>query len=271
MWFATIWLYLLPTSNNYTLLQSADFWLGLFYVCFPLNFILYGWNDIVDYETDQLNPRKDSFWFGAKASKIQLNNLWKAILIVQLICIPVLVYHSGYKILLIILCFLLVNYLYNKPVNGLRSRPPLELLCQIGYLLIVPFSIIINQTENLSFAAYTYLFLFCVQSHLIGEVMDYEPDKKSCRKTTATEIGIFKTKLIIIAVVLIEIMLLLFCFDDFYLSIVLVLGLSWLILDLFLINKTKIYTLKEMKLFAIGSNILGFGTIFYVWWSACLL
>lgn len=226
---------------------------------------------MVDYKTDQLNPRKDSFWFGAKASKNQLKNLWKAILIVQIITVPILVYYADIKILLIILCFLLVNYLYNKPVNGLRSKPPLELLCQIGYLLIVPFSIIVNQTENLSFAAYSYLFLFCVQSHLIGEVMDIRPDKKANRKTTATAIGIFKTKLVIVSIVLAEVLLLFFCFDAFYFAIVLLFGLLWLLLDLFLINKTKIYTLKEMKFFALGSNLLGFVTIVYVWWSGCLL
>lgn len=233
--------------------------------------MLYGWNDIVDFETDQLNPRKDSFWFGARASKIQLKNLWKAIVAVQLICIPILIYFTSYKILLIILCFLGINYLYNKPHNGLRSKPPLELICQIGYLLIVPFSIIVNQTENLSFAAYIYLFLFCVQSHLIGEVMDVEPDKKANRKTTATQIGIFKTKIIIIFVVSLEVLLLLFYFDAFYFSIVLIVGLLWLFLDLFYINKTKTYSLKEMKFFALGSNIMVFVTIVYVWYSGCLV
>lgn len=88
--------------------------------------------------------------------------------------------------------------------------------------------------------------------------MDYKPDKKSSRKTTATEIWIFKTKLTIIAVVLAEIMLLILCFNDFYLSIVLVFGLCWLILDLFLINKTKIYTLKEMKFLQLAVTFWGF-------------
>ena len=56
LWFATIWLYLLPTSRSLELLESPAFWFGLLYVCFPINFLVYGWNDVVDHETDALNP-----------------------------------------------------------------------------------------------------------------------------------------------------------------------------------------------------------------------
>ena len=61
LWFATIWLYLLPTSQMDGIWTSIPFWIGLVYVTFPLNFLVYGWNDMVDIETDALNPRKDSF------------------------------------------------------------------------------------------------------------------------------------------------------------------------------------------------------------------
>lgn len=270
LWFATIWLYVLPTSSDYFILQTASFWIGFFYVCFPLNLMVYGWNDIVDYETDKLNPRKDSFWFGAKASKEQLKHLWKPILITQLVYLPLLIYFSDFRILGIVFCFLIINYLYNKPVNGLRSKPPFELLCQIGYLLIVPLSIFLNHTQNLSWAAYAYLFMFSVQSHLIGEVMDYMPDKKSNRKTTATVIGIYRTKLLIILLVFFEILILTYYFEAKYLALVLMAGFVWLLIDLFVIYKAQNYNLKEMKLFAIGSNLLGAFTIIYVWWTACL-
>lgn len=74
---------------------SIPFWLGVFYITFPLNFLVYGWNDMVDYETDKLNPRKDSFWFGARGTKEQLANLWKPMLIVQILVSPFLLYYVG--------------------------------------------------------------------------------------------------------------------------------------------------------------------------------
>ncbi len=270
LWFATIWLYLLPTSQNENLLYNFTFWYGIFYVCFPLNFLVYGWNDMVDYDTDKLNPRKDSFWFGARGSKEQLQGLWKPIMCIHLLTIPYILYSADWKIVLVFTAFFLINWLYNLPKNGLRSKPPLELLCQIGYLLVVPFSILLNNTVQLPWQTYLYLFLFSIQSHLIGEVMDIIPDKKSGRKTTATILGQVRTKLLIIVVVLLEIFVVITQFKEYYFGAFLGFALIWLLLDLYLIFKNKHYTLEQMKLFALASNVVATITILYVWLSGCL-
>ncbi len=271
LWFATVWLYLLPTSQQSEIWYSPIFWLGLIYVCFPLNLLVYGWNDSVDYDTDQLNIRKDSFWFGAKGTQKQLQNLWKPILVTQLLFYPLLIWFGGWQMIPLLFGMLLVNYLYNLPEKGLRGKPPLELLCQVGYLLIAPLSIYLNQVDHLPFATYLYLFLFAVQSHIMGEVMDIEPDRKSNRKTTATVLGTAKTKMIIMLLVLIEVILLLFYFNDKFFAGFLGLGLVWLLIDLLIIFKTKKYTLGQMKLFAFGSNALAVISMVYVWISGCLL
>ncbi len=271
LWFATLWLYLLPTSQDPTILNSIPFWLGLFYVCFPLNLLVYGWNDSVDYKTDQLNIRKDSFWFGAKGTPAQLKQLWKPILITQLIFYPILIYFGDWQLLPLLAGMVLINYLYNLPEHGLRSAPPLELLCQLGYLLIVPLSIYINQTGAVPWPTYVYLFLFAMQSHLMGEVMDIIPDRESGRRTTATILGMEKTKLLIMGIVAMEISLLLFYYQEYIFGGFLGLGLLWLILDLFFIYKAKAYTLTQMKVFALGSNVLAILSMVYVWWSGCLL
>jgi len=264
LWFATLWLYLLPTSQQPEIWTSPVFWLGVVYVCFPLNLLVYGWNDSVDYKTDQLNIRKDSFWFGAKGNPEQLSNLWKPILITQLIFYPMLIWFGGWPMLPLLGGMLLINYLYNLPEKGLRGKPPLELLCQFGYLLIAPLSIYLNDVSQLPVATYLYLFLFAMQSHIMGEVMDIDPDRQAGRKTTATVLGVRKTKLLIMFLVSLEIALLLFYFNDFYFAGFLGLGLLWLILDLFIIFKTKKYTIGQMKLFAFGSNALAIVSMIYV-------
>jgi hypothetical protein len=83
LWFQTLWLYTLPTARLPEILSSGTFWLGLIYVTFPLNFLVYGWNDIVDYENDRENPRKDSFLFGARGSREQLARLPLVIAVAQ--------------------------------------------------------------------------------------------------------------------------------------------------------------------------------------------
>ncbi len=271
LWFATIWLYVLPTSQMSDIWSSIPFWIGFFFVCFPLNFLVYGWNDIVDREIDLVNPRKDSFLFGARGTETQLNQLKWAIAGVHLICLPVLLFYTNWKMLLLFSGIIIINGLYNLPKNGLRSRPPLELLCQVGYLLVVPFSILINDISGLPWITYFYLLLFAWQSHLIGEVMDIIPDRATGRKTTATVIGIIKTKWLIIGIVAIEVSLLFLIFKDFVFGGMLALGLIWLLLDLLFIYKKKSYTLFQMKLFGIMSNLVAIASMAYVWWSGCLL
>ncbi len=270
LWFATIWLYLLPTSQM-DIWQSLPFWLGFFYITFPLNFLVYGWNDTVDQKTDALNPRKDSFWFGARGSAEQLKELWKVILVVQALTMPYFIWLVGWEMLVLFGALFFVNWIYNLPENGLRSKPPLELLCQLGYLLVAPFSILVNNTETLPFLTFFYLFLFAMQSHLIGEVMDIEPDRAAGRKTTATLLGMKKTKLIIIGVVFLEVFILVVYFQELIFGGMLALGLVWLILDLFLIYKTKRYTIQQMKLFGLLSNVVAVVSMAYVWYSGCLL
>ncbi|MEL6922871.1 MAG: UbiA family prenyltransferase [Bacteroidota bacterium] len=271
LWFATIWLYLLPVGQMEQIWQQPVFWLGLFYVCFPLNFLVYGWNDWADQEIDQLNPRKGNFLFGAKGTAQQLKGIAWAIGLVQLLLYPVFVWLAGPKMLLLLLGLLLINAVYNWPERGLRTRPPFELICQFGYLLVVPFSMWLNNAPELSWYTYLYLSLFAMQSHLMGEVMDVHPDKAGGRRTTATEIGIKKTKLLIIFIVMAEVSLLFFVFQDSIFGGMLLLGLLWLLLDLFLIFKTQRYTLAQMKLFGYGSNGVAFLSMAYVWYSGCLL
>lgn len=271
LWFATLWLYLLPTSQMTEIWTSVPFWIGIIYVTFPLNLLVYGWNDIVDADADKLNPRKDSFLFGARGTKSQIATITKAIVISQLILVPTIIYFTGFSFLILFASFLIINGLYNLPEGGLRSRPPLELLCQIGYLLIVPMSIMLNETAPISIWSYIYLILFSWQSHLIGEVMDIEPDRLAGKTTTAVVIGMKKTKLLIITLVLIEVLILALVFHDLIFAGILGAGLIWLVLDLFIIYKTKTYTLLEMKLFGYLSNIVASISMAYVWWSGCLL
>lgn len=271
LWFATLWLYLLPTSQMNEIWTTVPFWLGIWYVTFPLNLLVYGWNDIVDAQADKFNPRKDNFLFGALGSKEELSRLPFVIVLVQLSTLPFIIYYSGFKFLYLFAAFLLINWLYNLPERGLRSRPPLELLCQIGYLLVVPISVLLNGTDQLPLWSYAYLILFAWQSHLIGEVMDIEPDRKAGKTTTAVLLGMKKTKLLIIGLVALEVLLLVIVFDDYLFAGILGLGLIWLLLDLLVIYKTKSYTLGEMKLFGVMSNVVAAISMGYVWWSGCLL
>jgi 4-hydroxybenzoate polyprenyltransferase len=164
-----------------------------------------------------------------------------------------------------------INWLYNNVAGGLKQRPPWELLAQVGYLLVVPVSCWLNAVPLPGWPAWLYLSMFAVQSHLIGEVMDIEPDRRSGRRTTATSIGIRRTKLLILALVLAECVVVGVWMDALPLTLLLVGACLWLILDLtWLFRDRQTYTLREMRLAGFGSNALALFSAAYVWHSGCL-
>ena len=268
LWFQTLWLYLLPVAGQpHT--GSWVFWLGAVYVLFPLNFLVYGWNDFVDREVDRVNPRKDSFLFGARGTPAQLATLPPAIALINLPFFVALTFSAGWKMAAVLAAIILAVALYNLPRHGLRARPPLELLNQLGYLLILPLSILLNGTPHLPWQSVLYLVLFCTHAHLMGEIMDVHPDRAAGRRTTATILGPLPVKGIVTGLLLIESALISFVFRDCVLGVFLLLGVCWMILDM-IIFRTRSYTPTEFLLFGAALNVVGFASIAWVWFTGTL-
>ena len=220
---------------------------------------------MVDQETDRLNPRKDTYLFGAKGSDEQLHRLPLSMSLVQLVFYPFLIFYGGWEILLVALGIVFFCWIYNARGWGLRGKPPLELACQVGYLLVLPLSCLLNDVSLPSWDVWIYLFLFCTQSQLMGEVMDIEPDRQAGRATSATILGRMGTKFLIIGVVLAETLLVWLHFGDIVFGAGLGLFLIWLFLDVFVLYANKEYSMRDFKLLGIGSNIVALLSMIYVW------
>ncbi len=270
LWFPTLWLYLLPLGGGAPY-SNWKFWLGLGFAALPLNLVVYGWNDLVDADTDRINPRKDSWLFGAAGSDQELASLPGLLLVTSALSVSVFTWIGGAQMLIGFATLGLILWAYNYPGQGLRGRPPWELFCQGGYLLVVPFSTLLNGAAWLPLPTWFYLVLFALQSHLMGEVMDIEPDREAGRKTTATQLGPIRTKLVIMAIVATEAALLIWLYRDYVFGGMLVLAWLWLVLDLTWVFGGRAYTLGQMRLFGVGANLLALGSMAYVWWSGCLL
>ncbi len=270
LWFQTLWLYTLPTSRL-PVFDSPVFWLGLVYITFPLNFLVYGWNDIVDYETDLHNPRKDSFLFGARGSREELHRLPFVIILAQLPFFITFIWMRGWPMAALLGGMIVVNLLYNLPRAGWRGKPPLELINQVGYLLLLPLSVLLNHTPTVSWAAVGYLVLFCTHSHLMGEIMDVIPDARAHRRTSARALGVKTTKGLVLAMVIIEGLLLGINFHDWVLGGFLLVGSIWLALDLWVLYRDRPYTRGEFQLFGLGINACGFGSMAWVWCTGTLM
>lgn len=270
LWFQTLWLYVLPLAAGVSLDEPA-LWVGLLYVTWPLNLMVYAWNDHVDYEIDQDNPRKDSWLFGARATRRELAVSVPVAVVVQLVFAAVFVWLDGWRMLGLMAGIVAVNATYNAKIGGLRGRPPFDLINPLGYLLVVQLAVWLNDLPAVPWQSMVYLALFCLHAQLIGEVMDYWPDREAGRVTSATIMGVRPSKIAITVLVALEALMLWQVFDDVVLGGMLAIGAAWLLLDLLVLWGDRRYTRSEYTLAGVGMNVAGLVSMAWVLWQGSLL
>ncbi len=271
LWFPTIWIYLVPFGLSSNFWEKPLFWIGLFFVTFPLNFLVYGLNDFTDGKADSLNPRKGNYLFGAKLSKEELTPVPRHIFIVMVPFLAYFSYVGGGELFILLLFMIVINIIYNYKPFRLKERPPFEILLQVGYVFTALFSILLNDLEMIPWQTLLYLSLFAFQAHIAGEIMDIEPDILAEKKTTAVLIGRKKAKFLMFFLLLFEAYILKFWFDDWVLSSFLAAFAVWLLLDIFIFFKNRPYTVPQMKLFGIAINVAAVLSMIWVLYSGNLL
>lgn len=264
LWSTTALFYLMPLGHA-DFLHSRTLWLGLFYVLFPLGFLLYGVNDIVDAETDRLNPRKGTFLFGSLGAAEQLAALRWKIAAVQIPFLIIFFFLVGPRILAWFGALLIAVGIYNAPRFGWKSHPPFDVLIQASYLLVFVLSSWLNAVAQLPWQTFLFGAMFAMHSHIFGEVMDIEPDRLSGRRTTATLIGAVPSKLLIAGILCVEAVLVYVSFGDLVITGFLGVGAAWFVLDALAIWKNRPYSPTEMRLFMWGWNAAALLGMYWNW------
>ena len=271
LWFPTIWIYLVPFQIDTEFWLQPLFWIGLLFVTFPLNYLVYGLNDFNDVYADALNERKGNYLFGAKSTQQQLAKIPQKVTLILLPFIILFTIVSGVKMFLLLLFMVLVNIIYNFKPFRIKEKPPFEIFIQIGYVFTAFFSVLLNDINQLPWQTILYLTLFAFQAHIAGEIMDIEPDRKARKRTTATLIGRKNTKYVMLFLLLFETYILAFWFQDYVLAGFLALFSLWLLADVFIIFKEKPYTLNQMKFFGFAINFSALGSMIWILYSGKLL
>jgi 4-hydroxybenzoate polyprenyltransferase len=270
LWATTTLFYLMPLGSHIPL-RSPHFWLGLIYILFPLGLLLYGVNDIVDTETDRLNPRKGTYLFGSRGAAEQLSSLRWKIAAVQAPFLATFYFFVGPNIFSWFAALLIAVMLYNVPPFAWKGRPAFDVLIQSSYLLIFVLSSWLNQVPQLPWQTFVFGAMFAMHSHIFGEVLDLEPDRATRRTTTATLIGRVPSKFLIAAFLAVESFLTFRYFHDWAIVGFLALGALWFVLDAALLWKNRKYTSFQMRLFMLGWNAVAIVGIFWNWRHASLI
>jgi len=169
-WLTAIWFYLVPAGGR-NVFHQPEFWLGLLYVTFPLGLLIYGWNDIVDFEVDRFNPRKGTYLFGARGTPERLARLPWRIALVQVPFAVLFTLLLGLKALAWLATLIVVATLYNCRPFAFKGRPGLDLLNQAGYLLVFVLASWLNHVSQVPW--FTFLFGAMFAMHSICSVKSW--------------------------------------------------------------------------------------------------
>ncbi|MFA7193470.1 MAG: prenyltransferase [Candidatus Paceibacterota bacterium] len=191
------------TLNAWLLIPAIIFF---FFFTYPANIFIYGINDIFDYETDKLNPKKISY--ESLVMPEEWPKLWKNII---LFCAPFLVY--GFFVLNIqsfiaLLAFFFFAGFYSSTPIRAKARPFLDSIFSAGhYVATAVFSYLminyfLNQEitwVNLAIGTLAGMF-WAIAMHAYSAVPDIQADRDAKLETIATKLE--KNKTIILCSVL---------------------------------------------------------------------
>jgi 4-hydroxybenzoate polyprenyltransferase len=174
-------------NNTLTVLAFIQ----LLLLSFPYCLALYGINDIYDYESDQLNPRKDS----AEGVKLDRNH-HKIIKITSFFFLAILFVSSllTLNLLNIISTILLIffSYFYSASPLRLKERPPLDSISNGILYFLTPFLMGYSYSNTFSTTSIIKpLIITCcvIGFHAFSTIMDYSVDKKVGDTTFAVIFG----------------------------------------------------------------------------------
>ena len=259
-WPTQLWFFVLPMAGEHVL-GSLAFWVGATYVCFPLGLLLYGWNDLGDSETDRQNPRKDSWVFGARPDSTMRKRLPLIIAGVQLPFVGMMVWLVGPWILVWFVAVLATNWSYNN--LQFKRLPVLDLVNQVGYLLIFLLAIWLCNLPNLGWPVLVFSALFAMQSHLFGQLMDIDEDTNAGRRGTAIQLGVRGSKIMLAVMMMVEGIIAAVYFRGGFVAVFMFSGAVFFAADAMV--GPRRYPVSFTKLFFIAWNLIVIATMHLVW------
>lgn len=156
------------------------------YFLFPANLLIYGVNDIFDFETDRLNPKKTEKELLARAQSQRY--LIAAIFLTN---IPLLIVTSTLTPLaaLPLSGFLFFSIYYSAPPIRAKARPVIDSIFNILYPFpgIIGYQLIAGKLPPLPIVAAGGLWMMAM--HAYSALPDIQADRDSGLSTIATSLG----------------------------------------------------------------------------------
>ena len=154
---------------------------------FPANLLIYGVNDIYDYETDKHNPKKIEYeeLVGPKDQSM----LWKWIAVVTLPFVVVSLWMPAYAIAALFIFLFTAIYYSATPIRA-KAKPPLDIIfSSIIYISPAVIGFFTTGNTNISWLAILGGLLWAMAMQTYSAVPDIASDTQGGVKTLATLLG----------------------------------------------------------------------------------
>src|SRR4028118_1807522 len=171
--------------------QLEDFrrWPVLFfglYFLFPANILIYGVNDIFDYETDKNNSKKIEY--ETLVTPRQRPGLWRVIALTNLPFLLVLA-QIDWQAGAAMLAFLFFSIFYSVPPIRAKIRPIMDSAFNILYIFPGVFGYLVIGDTHLSGVLIVAAWCWAMAMHAYSAVPDITADRSSGISTVATLLG----------------------------------------------------------------------------------
>lgn len=174
------------------------FFIVTLYFLIPYNLLMYGVNDVFDYESDMKNPRKGGIE-GAREQKVFHPTIIRSVILLNL---PFVIYilvagTAASNVIFITLLFFVIAY----SIARLRFKeiPLLDsITSSIHFVGPMIFGLVVTgfSTEYLPYVS--AFFLWGMASHAFGAVQDILPDREGGLASIATKFGARSTMVLVV-------------------------------------------------------------------------
>lgn len=176
----------LGAMNGFSFFSDWKYWLFAFYFLIPANILIYGINDIFDYETDKFNPRKGTY--EAIVPPENQKKLWKWILITN---IPFFFFVPlEWPLILSFFAFVFFASFYSaKPIRA-KARVFMDSIFSAGhYVATGVFGYYLAQGTEFPTIGVVAGMTWAIAMHAYSAVPDIKADLQSGLRTIAIMIG----------------------------------------------------------------------------------
>lgn len=206
-WFNTVFVYAAGAAAAGSSLKEPRNLAALVYFALPYNLALYGINDICDYPSDKLNPRKNSVEGGLLPPETHRPVLaWIAALNAPFL--PFLAAHGDRRANGILAFLFTTTIAYSAPPLRLKEVPGLDSLTSAAhYVTPLVYGLALNRAKHYPGREIVAFVAWCMASQSFGAIQDIEFDRAGGFASIATSLGARRTAQLATALYLLAILL----------------------------------------------------------------